>query len=272
MKGKAIMRGIYLAGILLGGAVGLSGAAHAASLTLNGPCDIKSKVPVSLLGFDGSDVTAIIKGYDKLKPKDEYETTASFKARHSKDVVSLASPLQCIAVQPESVSSKYDADHKRLTVDINSWPTGYGDTEGVRFVTDRKVISSSDYVGSNAFGVTKSVTKTESVEYGVSFDKRAYLAGLRKIGALKDPEIGISHIISMPATPEKAKAIGKYNLRILLVYKWVPPYILTDSDYHEATITEPHEDHTSSELLRAHLMKVIVFDITSGEILFDRKV
>lgn len=266
------MRGINIAGAALGLMAAVSGVAHAATLSLGEACDIKTTVPVSLLGFDGSDVTAIIKGYDNLKPKDQYETTAAFRARHAKEVASLASPLQCIAVKPWSIGSKYDADHKRLTVDIDSWPSGYGSDEGVRFMTGSKLISSSSYVGSNAFGVTRDVTKTESVEYGVSFDKRSYLADLRKIGARKDPTNELASIISMAVAPEKAKAIGEYNLRILLVYKWVPPYILTDSDYHEATITEPHQDHTSKEYLRAHLLRVIVFNVTSGEILFDRKV
>jgi len=40
--------------------------------------------PATLVGFSGSDVTATIKAFEELKPKDEFETTAIYKARHAK--------------------------------------------------------------------------------------------------------------------------------------------------------------------------------------------
>lgn len=246
--------------------------AHAEGVANTSPCDIKDKVPSGLFGFKGTDVTATIKAYDKLRPKDEYETSAAYKARHAKDVAGLVGGPQCIAVDPYQIGSKYDADHQRLTVDLLSWATGYGSTEGIRFVTDSKVTAQSSYVGSNAFGVSKDIKKTDKVEYGVYFDKRPYLAAMKAIGAKTESTVGLSSVIGFPVTPDKARALGKYNLKILLVYKWVPDYIVNDSDYHGATITEPYEDHTKSEFLKGQLLRVIVFDKSTGEVMFNKAV
>jgi hypothetical protein len=38
----------------------------------------------TLVGFSSSDVTALIKTVEELKPKDEFETAAIYKARHAK--------------------------------------------------------------------------------------------------------------------------------------------------------------------------------------------
>jgi hypothetical protein len=42
------------------------------------------ETPATLVGFSASDVTATIKAFEKLKRKDEFETTAIYKARRAK--------------------------------------------------------------------------------------------------------------------------------------------------------------------------------------------
>jgi hypothetical protein len=40
--------------------------------------------PATPVGLSGSDVAATIKAFEKLKPKDEFEMTAIYKARPAK--------------------------------------------------------------------------------------------------------------------------------------------------------------------------------------------
>jgi hypothetical protein len=42
------------------------------------------EAPTTLVGFSSSDVTASIKTVEELKPKNEFETAAIYKARHAK--------------------------------------------------------------------------------------------------------------------------------------------------------------------------------------------
>jgi len=139
----------------------------------------------------------------------------------------------------------------------------------VSFSVKENFTENSTYAGSNAFGVTKDITKTRSKKFGVFFSERNFDSAVREAGA-KRPEDELVALLPVPLSTEKARANPKDNVALLIQYRWVPDYLSTSWDSHSPTIDEPYENHTSGEYLKAKPTRFVVFNKLTGEILLSK--
>lgn len=212
--------------------------------------------------FIGTNISSVISGFKKLKSKGEFEPTSAYKARIKEDVLAVANPVQCVAVDT-TYDTKYDADRKGWVIGIYPKEGDYPH-KSYRFILSNKTISSSSYVGSNAFGVTKSIDKSAHVSEGVTFSSSSFLRYMRSSGAKSD---SIFYKWFIPMSVQDAKAIKVKDLKVLIRYKWEPDYLEEDFDRHSPTINDPTETSTKILLLHGEILEAIVFDKESGDIL-----
>jgi hypothetical protein len=166
-----------------------------------------------------------------------------------------------------AVDISYDADMQVLRVDVRS-DTYY--QEG-RDGADRGILLRSDaipagtYVGSNAFGVKKTITRVKFAEYGVLLP-------------VDDP-IFIQHPFEdqaetsarflIRAAPTTAVTL-KTTLRAALVCAIAYPAVLEETSRHKPTIAAPYETNTLRQFIPVVIRELILFDEITGKVIARR--
>ena len=192
------------------------------------------------------------------KQKSEFETTAEFNERIEREnKLPLLGSINmtdhfALLVKAEST---YNADKKSMEISL---PLAYSFSrkfsQGIK--VQEKVSRDGEYVGSNIFGAT--VTVTESYTDGtvlVVNNSSAYRASYENMYfTLNDVSV------------ENAKQT-KGNLSIICVFKLDSPFIGDDYYHKEATIDSPSVLRISYKLVYGKISEMIVFNNKSGEIL-----
>jgi TonB family protein len=216
------------------------------------------------LGHDIRAVVARLRSSPLSRPKSEFETTDQYAARMS---AFRPSDWQYVFVlNPTAnefngkVGFSYDADGKTLTgtVELSSLMTALVDDPPYKdgFALRDDLRSAGQYVGSNAFGVKRVVTKLESTQYAIVVADNT--------GVFKRREYAFEELIAtvqLSASAIEAMAL-KANLGIALVCAVSPPRILETDHSAGATVTSPTE-------LKQHTILVPV--IPNELWLFDRR-
>lgn len=261
------MNRTFITALFFGASLVLSVVARADVAGVGDSCDIKDKVDVGRYTFRGTDTRVLVDGYQKLKPKDSFETTQAFNARRAQEIAAIATGPFCVVANPSREGDGYDADHQRYKFFYNYIPVP---NSWVKFKKDTKILSSDDAVGSNAYGVTSKYKRTAKVEYGVAFEPGSFVAALEKLGASEDRYF--RYHFTFPMKAEQARAIGTNGLQFLFVYQWVSDYIQTGWEGHVATLDEPYQEQVNQYFVKAKVLRVIVFDKKTGEILVSKAV
>ena len=181
--------------------------------------------------------------------KGEFETSQEYSARYAKwrkqgawttgRLIALSVP------QPsnhDQFSVRYDADGQMMHVEVKP---GYQCGPGHGLAIASSLRDAGSYVGSNAFGVKKSIKKS-----------------LLNVHCI----FGIPHeTVSFPMDREKAKR-EKASIRAILIGRIVEPFLESSSDYHSPTVTEPHETAYKFVGLKFDLKEVWAYNSVTGEI------
>lgn len=227
----------------------------------------------SIFRVDGDSLPANYHGYDPILVwrqlsqrqlvKGEYETTAAFETRLSRlKAIPLFAGVLMDDVLPfevdgEALEMEYHADSGLLSVALKPdfvW-------EGERlsgsfqraFPLKRILNRSSSYVGTNAFGVRRRITRQTSTEIDLAFDNH---------------EAGYSsgYDIDVPMNVASARQ-AKTTLRALAIYKLASPYLTTGTFKDEPTITEPTDFSTLHLNLNGQLLAIWLYELPTGRVL-----
>lgn len=214
-----------------------------------------------------------IKNIKKFAPpeKDEYESTLEYNARikkHNIDILSNAESIEnkCILVPAKiQYSGKYDADKKRYSFSVS------GITNTATYVEDHKIVygngivstlpdikKMSSYIGSNAFGVKKKISKElyESNDIFIAEESGYYLR----------------EFIDFAIYPDVARRCK--DICMLAVYG-KPKYPFTG---YNTTIDSPTIDNPVDETVERNWLfmsedsEYIVYDKNNGEIYYREPV
>jgi hypothetical protein len=222
-----------------------------------------SRVEKLPTNYKGHNLKLLWEVLSKIKThliKSEFETTDNYNGRVAKiKTATLAGRLPldsifCFVLDPKDYKSLYSADHKKFTLTIGGlFPlttptfTGYD----IDFQSDK-------YQGTNAFGVSKIVTRfnQESVKLEVTNPE----AFFKKSIWYEPLEIIFPNIES-----DVAPSLKEY-LKVLVVFS-VPDIQMHDY-YSESkpTINDPTEYNSVEHYIKVRLKEIWVFDITSGNI------
>ena len=215
-----------------------------------------AKFPV---GYSGLDPYLIWKVLNKSQDaKSEYETTVQYNERRLLDTpyalkygFDTSHPIPVVMDVDDYlnfgvVRSEYDADKRILNISIGSNSPYSKDFD----VTVQDNTQSSSYVGANAFGVQKEITRYSGCNV-----------------VLVSPQ-GKPIVIAIPSTPEEAKKLKSSKLSFVLVFKPIPPYVLpNDYNVRKATLDRPTSSYYTKYRLYGRIVGLYVFDKKNGRIL-----
>jgi hypothetical protein len=212
-------------------------------------------------GFLGHDIRTVIASFPE--PKTEFETTDqyqnrldSFIAQHQQQYVFVNDPKE--DNHEDMGDFKYDADDEAIYRTIKLYSSG---DDGRSILLRSKLIDRGSYVGSNAFGVRKLVTKWDQTNYELSVTTKSEF--------FVNDDLYNDFIwlikIKVPMIASEAAAAKNY-LRIALVCTLVGSDIVHTDTYRGATITDPTEVHLHDRGLPVVINKVLIFDSRTGHI------
>jgi hypothetical protein len=247
------------------------------------PYSVAAFSGVVLPNFQGNDLQKIASGLAAGQHvRDPFETTVQYNARVLKEKsVPLAGGLA-----PDSVLAfvfpteerlrtnflgqfaldlQYDADHQVMTVFIDASPTKQESQEeptelALRWI--ERTNSSSEYLASNGFGATATVSDEHKTDYALSVSAKSTMFGLYAPG---EPEKPIS--LSFSVSPEKARSLNR-RLRLLVVCSIanVGPVSQNETS-HSPTIEIPLLSIRTTNYLHVLPREFWIFDIVTGEVL-----
>lgn len=224
--------------------------------------------------FLGHNIRAVIRRIEESplsKPKSEFETSAQYAVRMSafrdKD-------FQYVFVIPNETDGygtseqfSYDADGQTLTSsvgfalmrvpDVASLPDHGG------FLMIRSDLTGENhYVGVNAFGVRRNVTRSYFDRYELILaDPNGIFEPTGEGASYKGSEAPIR----LPMGADQARDL-KPNLQIAIVCTVTSPRVYEDHETEDATITNPYEEHTWARFIAVRPDQVWVFDSRTGRI------
>ena len=233
-------------------------AASSVAVTVDGP-----SLGPKFSGHDiNAEVTAVRRSPASL-PKSEFESTEQHQARVAayKGPKKLAFRLFNEVDRETNVEASYDADAEVLTVDVKPMSYWFDGHDADGFLLKRDVLGRQQYVGSNAFGVKKLITREDYAEYGV-------LLPADDLIFIKDPFENSSHprarfLIRMK--PIDA-AIVKTTLSVVLVCAVAEPKIFQDMNSDEPTISHPYETNAFRQFIPVTTRELILFNAVTGQI------
>jgi hypothetical protein len=196
------------------------------------------------------------------KGKDEFETTEQYDARRNeaKTVTAKLGTLVFV-LPPDTLDLIYSADAQEMRIKLTAthkslFFDGGGLTSGNTFIVRSTQISKSSYVGTNAFGVKKSIESTVFRNHGVFVAQGSTVT-------LNERSNAATFTFSMDI--EEAR-VSKRFLRVALVGKLVEWRVYSVEDGHSPTVEEPWDSFTTGLYIPFLLEEVRVLDSRTGQV------
>jgi hypothetical protein len=199
----------------------------------------------------GADISKIIAGLKALKggaapARGEFETAEAFEARIQAVPENLKKPMVFPVVLGEG-TIRYDADQQRVFIDLPMDTHVLGPTS-INTIGMRRVFTTQpSYVASNAFGVTKPISRGLMEERGIAI-QAASLFGL-----------------SFEMEPSRAEKIKP--LLCLAVQGVIDRAVVYSvEERHAPTMAEPKDTTITGEYVSVFAWYVLAIDIRDGSI------
>jgi hypothetical protein len=201
----------------------------------------------------------------RFPEKSEYESTKAFQARISPNkpfgvIYGYSSDHYLPFVERVNTftDKNYNADTNELTVEISGIPGSSILNTSPRIFIDFKTLNEGSYIGSNIYGNRAVVNRIASCSTSLS------LSSIRQ--PIVEGLTGLVIKLSMP--PQVAQQV-RDDLSIIYLAKLVPPFHSYSSSYTKPTVLEPRESGNDEYIVHGDLGGVIVFQTSTGLILFN---
>ncbi len=188
----------------------------------------------------------------KLTEKGEFETSIDYAKRLEEYKKKL--PVETVSNRFVLVKNyqlaEYDADSQILNV-----RTAFTHVEDGAVVLIDSDSQRGSYAATNAYGAIITVTTTSNSSYWIKFVPTSF------------PEPVVSQIkLDIPS----AKSI-KPNLRTLVYFELVLPYLESDITSEKATFSSPRESKNTTFRYLAKPLEIWFFDQVTGKVYFKKK-
>jgi hypothetical protein len=255
---------------------------------LIGSLDVHStNVGLNFSGHDIESIAGAIKKAPALQAKSEFESSDQYVQRRATFPRSPILPgissgdylafvvndgLTAHGGFMDGATLSYDADSATLQVGLyGAKQIFYKDSIGssprspipleLDILTVRDVITSRGrYIASNAFGVKKEVTRTDSEQYGIAVEQGSWPFSSEPSRILPK----FSAVLPMSAAD--AQKI-KPHLKLVAVCHLAEPYIYETVSAHEPTIDSPSETSVGLHFLQVTVEQVWVLNGATGEVI-----
>jgi len=166
-----------------------------------------------------------------------------------------------------NVEASYDADSQVLTVDVQplTYSVGRYDGSDDGFLLKRDSLGTQKYVGSNAFGVKRMISREDYAEYGVLlaandpvFIKDAFESFGRPRARFR-----------IRMKPIEA-AIVKTTVRAVLVCTVSDPKVFQNTTSDQPTISHPYETNALRQFMPVITRELILYNAITGQVIARR--
>ncbi|MEI6152713.1 MAG: hypothetical protein WCQ90_01335 [Deltaproteobacteria bacterium] len=246
--------------------------------------------------YKGTDIVRLYSLFAKKTPlkKEEFETTVEYEKKIAEAVSSdiyafrieegSGLPVHGLRVGP------YDADTQSFRISLETeWLSKFTfmDYRASIIVKTLKMRSRS-YLGSNAFGAMREVTRFSAIQYGLalvnqedfgssSYDDNKY--------NIKTPLTSIRNVnITIQSPPDKARTL-KDNIGVLLLCKPVlykpnieevhknkgNDLIFESFDSSQATIDDPTSHLYERKYINVEILAIWIYNIRTGEVILKKQ-
>jgi hypothetical protein len=220
------------------------------------PRSAASVIDTGATSLSASSVSTPVAVFRRYPPqaRGEFETSAAFRERLAASVTN--APFFAVDItnnckDTELTCFTYDADKEEMTI----WTQ---DSYTYLFATmlSHSEVPTGSYVGSNAFGATKTIRKSNVVEYLIVPSK----GGIFDLGPFK---------LSMP--PRTAAQV-KPRQRLLLIFSpgqdSTGAVSFTSRDHTEPKIDYPYDEQITYHVLVARAASLWLWDPVSAKVLY----
>jgi hypothetical protein len=220
-------------------------------------------------GFRGTKLAPIFDAIAKIPEKDEFESTAAFKARRLAALATLAPVSQCLVEFSGIHFATYDADKQRIEFDLRELDPSDASLKGAtRYLEySRETLERHDYVGTNALGVARKIEAGSERIRGVVFESATFYASLKRLGAKAGEYNDVQ--FWLPMAGDRARDLLPH-LGALISYTWTPDYYGVEETTHYPTFDSPFDTKTKYELLKGKVRRVALFDDRTGDVLYEK--
>jgi hypothetical protein len=203
--------------------------------------------------------------------KSEYETTIQYSERINLEKEKplfgkiYTDSILAFVSDTRNIKYNYNADVQSLNIKMNlaNYTNYYND---ISFDFNRKSVmldeieKESTYLGSNAFGLSNLVDKTESNEYDLLFENwKNFNIPIKNSDALIEVNIGLDVL--------HAKQIIESDvLSCLFIGNLCEPYTCVGYSFQKPTISYPVEYITNFKYINLHVIEIWLFNKKTGEI------
>lgn len=225
------------------------------------------QMPMVPSNFRGEDCDAIVAALkSRAIRKDEFETTADYEKRAETMITSISISGRPLAeskyfINSEQISSIYNADTGLMKV--------YGSLRNSTKVSDTIQYASTvivktrsakknQYEGQNRYGTSTTVNNYRDEICGVAFLNVSPVSSHEWMGQIEFP---------LPADVARR---SKEKIAIAYFAHLAPPFLVEYRDYIAPTMSAPSEILVTGDALTAVLERFIVFNKTTGEVLFEQ--
>jgi hypothetical protein len=203
----------------------------------------------------------------RFPEKNEYESTATYQARINSEKTfgifygySSEHYLPFVKRVDSTLlpQTRFNADTNELTIEISGITGSSVLNTGPRIFIDYKTLNNRSYIGSNIYGNQAIVDSGSSCSTSVS------------LNSIRQPitEENMDLVIKIPANPQVAQQV-RNDLSIIFLIKLSPPFHGYRSSYTKPTLTEPREWGNDEYTVHGDLEGVMVFQTSTGRILFN---
>lgn len=231
----------------------------------------------NFFGHDPEAVITVLKQSDANTPKSEFETTAQYEARQKEShpdsrtlVFVFGDPEQRTTTIGQGPAFKYDADTQIMSAGLVSRERSFGhqvvNSKKFHTLTATHVLRSrKEYVGTNAFGASVTITEIRIDEYGIILENFSdvFAPG---VGPLNRLTHEVEAQISLPMSIDMAKEL-KPNLRLAIICRLNEAKVYRDFALQTPTISDPYDSYTQKYYASVTPEQLMVFDQKTGKIL-----
>lgn len=246
----------------------------------------KNKISID---FEGVQITDLVPAIEKIAflEKGEFESTSDYNQRkqesfkqkildnyHIDDVFVFVVPVLTKRKFDSGFKYSYNADTSNVGLYVLPSSSIYDTLNGIgapdnhtpeisdgfdQFILDSTVVSTSTYQGSNAYGVTATVTKTRFASFGIAANKIPFL----NINRLSSSDKRISSQFTMESTKASQELPA---LKAMIFVKPNDPYLVYNFSYIGPELGSPNEFNTQEKFLTGDVIGVIFYSGITGEI------
>ncbi|WP_314100816.1 hypothetical protein [uncultured Stenotrophomonas sp.] len=259
------MKRIFAVAALMG-----CGSLSAAPLPLSTACTLEEGATLPPT-FAGHDMVAVYNALKSIPGKDEFESEADHATRSKGAVAALPAAIATgqlcagsMVIRALDNTWKYNAEKKQYEGDVlylKMHRVGgyYAPLYGKE--TKRR---ESSYIGTNAYGVSARIPKTERQTYQVALPQKALITAVSHTQGLETDYETVDAILQME--PADARSY-KGRLTQVFQYEVVPPLITQDTEREYPTIDRPTHYEDEQHFIEGRLLKIAVVDVQTGKVL-----